>query len=194
MPTTSKLVPPMSMVSPTARPALVAYVASSTATSAPASEASSARPSLTVTADIGPTASASGSMPSTVNESTPNDPPPKPPPGPPWPSCGASPPVWPSVVPLSLGACGSSPEKVVLVRLRAPDAAATPSIAVTVSSVEASSVPRRKSVVSRDWLRVVMPSSDVLPPSSSKSNCGRAPPSAPGSVWAPVTVRSVPTP
>jgi hypothetical protein len=87
---------------------------------------------------------------------------------------------------------GISPENVVFVRLSAPDAAATESIDETVSRVEASSVPRERSAIRRDWLSVVVPS--VLSPApSSNSNCG-PPPSSPGCACAPVTVRSVPTP
>lgn len=79
-----------------------------------------------------------------------------------------------------------------LVNDRAPVAAETPSRPLTIDTVEASSVPRRMSVISRDWLRVVVPSL-VAPSSAPKSKRG-PPPRCPGSLCAPVTVRSVPTP
>ena len=134
---------------------------------------------------------AAGSMPSTLNESTPNSPPPKPPSGAspsPAPRSGtARPPVPPSE-----GAAGSSPANVVFVRLSAPAAPATPSVPSTVPTTAASRVPRRMSVMSRDWLSVVEPSAFSVPPSSPNSKEGRPP--SPGSACAPVTVRSVPTP
>jgi hypothetical protein len=64
-----------------------------------------------------------------------------------------------------------------LVRLSAAVAFDTPSTPSTVSSVPASSVERPISVVSVDWLSVVLPSLSVLPPSSPKSKEG--PPSRP---------------
>ena len=125
-------------------------------------------------------------MPSTLNESTPNEPPP--PCGGAWPSVGIEPSasVSPPKPPL-----GSSPEKVEFVRLRAAVAAVTPSVEVTVSRTEASSVPRMRSVRSVDWLSVVV-SPSVVPSPDPKSK--RCPPASPGWAAAPVTVRSVPTP
>ena len=84
------------------------------------------------------------------------------------------------------------------VRLSAPVAAATPSTAAASATVDAARVLRRKSVTSRDWLRVVVPSVEVCPPLSPKWNrpppSPRPPPPWPGPACAPVTVRSVPTP
>ncbi len=154
--------------------------------------ASSARPSTTVTAESGPTAVFDASMPSTVNESTSNDPPPKPPPLPALRglrACGGC-----LLRSIRRAAGGARPMKVMFVRLSAPDAAATPSTPVTRldgrrverSAPEVRHEPRLAEV-GRAVIRrraAVLAELELRP----------ARPPLPGCAWAPVTVRSVPTP